>query len=84
VIIWQPEILDFWNDENSDLSFADRPTGFSEKYLETTDERLSSILAQYPNHMHDQQIGDALVREIQGGIVAGLKMKQCIGLVRTI
>ncbi|PVG00656.1 hypothetical protein CPB86DRAFT_782489 [Serendipita vermifera] len=77
VVIWQPEILDNWKDP--DPSFAERPDGF-ENLLKKEEHKISSILSKFPGYKSDQQEKEALVMEIQGSIVAGLKMKQYIGL----
>lgn len=78
VIIWQPEILDKWRDNPSNLMFANPPEGFS-KNFEAAPPILRELLDRYPQRLSDQD-KRMVVEEIQNVMLSSISIRKEIGM----
>ncbi|CAG8780090.1 15058_t:CDS:2, partial [Acaulospora colombiana] len=81
LIIWQPEILDKWIENPSNIRFADEPINFSENF-EGPPPTVHELLGRYPKELSDRD-KRIIVKEVQNEILSTISIRKEIGMYST-
>ncbi|PVG00655.1 hypothetical protein CPB86DRAFT_824234 [Serendipita vermifera] len=80
LIIWQPEILNYWIDDPSNIGFSNLPPDFSNNF--EAPPTLEELLSRYPSELSDRD-KRRIVKEIQNTMLSSISIQKEIGMYCT-